>query len=1274
MTFVLVVLAGCGLAASVVAILRHVNTELSAQADSPPKEGSPPADPLKGSRSWKRWVTAAVLVFLVGTTAYKELDRLLAGMHVQGAPSSGLAGVKATSNAAGRAFDTVFEWRLYADVVNPRPGKPGRQYTDALHVAAYALALDTLVIIPSYVLVLTILWLLLRAAERRWRSTGQDAPRAASLAGAHFFWVFFVGAGVLNLIENALTWWIVKIDWGAAQSLADQEAFGFSEVGRGTAASGFLVAMAKVASVSRLILLAVGGLALLLLLFEAMKLKADDFRKALGAVVATRVAFLLLIVLALLFRISDQAFDVIRRWNLKDAIVTPALGLTFAYLVWEIGRRLIHSRAKQQPDWRWPLAGLFVTGVLLLPFYWMPERLRLFAPHGLAVLGGVLVFISLASWAADGHFPWNDVRQILTHPMHDVKVAVRGFRAIVRRARQPDARRHDWTGVHFLVLPQILAVAVVVVLGLATLQASIGELVYAPSIEGGHMARLAGWGLVLVFLPWPIFHFLRKRMDPLPNGQPQATAQASNGLWIVAGLLVVSVLVAVIGGILFWSVWDITVWLGTVGILFVFLILVLAVTGLLTWIADRLRPPSMFDLFNAKRVPLLALLLVWIMVAPHVDFHDYHDVRPLHRDPGSEWATLDDVFTRWGARNVPATAAGVIPLVFVATSGGGIRAAYWTARVMDCLTEQNAPARGARTNPCPGPSARRLGFTLSDRIFAMSGVSGGSLGLAAYAAYLTEKGKDPHRTVDPDWFDSRLGGDYLSPMLGWNLMVQVPRSFLRFSTGMDSAEVLERGWERSWGKSSKLENGLLWTWGHHPEVPLLMFEGTTVADGCRFTSSALHGGLQVAGADCHALLEAGDQPGNPRLREQFLPSTHDLVTFLCRGDDVRLSTGALLSARFPFVSPTGRMASCGGGSITHVVDGGYYDTSGAGALLDTWTALQPLVDRYNRTHAACIAPFFVQIDNGYQQVQVGAGEKRPNELTTQNTTSQATRGAHSSAEEAAAKLLFERPFESGGRVLTNGTKSYTARYASFLTQAHPGIQAPLGWTLSSVARTDLRDQIAQQDNADAVQLVRSWFDNKLTCASLAGRTYESRVFDRSVKATFPTDNWFAADLPHQLSFTTDENGQHESITILDSAISPTDLIAQVNETINNQTQQMDAGPPRTDQFADIGTVPSLIIVNREPPLKPCHIGLLPPVTSAQRPESDTGCGGSTPGATLGLDVAVDEAVFFAAVPVQQGVALITISGPGLSEIEALEPQVASILRSCCLGLGEQAQP
>src|SRR5690606_139802 len=63
----------------------------------------------------------------------------------------------------------------------------------------------------------------------------------------------------------------------------------------------------------------------------------------------------------------------------------------------------------------------------------------------------------------------------------------------------------------------------------------------------------------------------------------------------------------------------------------------------------------------------------------------------------------------------------------------------------------------------------------------------------------------------------------------------------------------------------------------------------------------------------------------------------DVLGLLKPGEDMRLSTAVVLGARFPYVSPAGRIEN------NYFVDGGYFDNSGAGAVhemlqqLTLWT-------------------------------------------------------------------------------------------------------------------------------------------------------------------------------------------------------------------------------------------------------------------------------------------------------------------------------------------------
>jgi hypothetical protein len=63
----------------------------------------------------------------------------------------------------------------------------------------------------------------------------------------------------------------------------------------------------------------------------------------------------------------------------------------------------------------------------------------------------------------------------------------------------------------------------------------------------------------------------------------------------------------------------------------------------------------------------------------------------------------------------------------------------------------------------------------------------------------------------------------------------------------------------------------------------------------------------------------------------------DLINLLPKGKDIRLSTAMILGARFPYISPAGKI-----GSSSYFVDGGYFDNSGTGVVQEMILELQRL--------------------------------------------------------------------------------------------------------------------------------------------------------------------------------------------------------------------------------------------------------------------------------------------------------------------------------------------
>jgi hypothetical protein len=99
----------------------------------------------------------------------------------------------------------------------------------------------------------------------------------------------------------------------------------------------------------------------------------------------------------------------------------------------------------------------------------------------------------------------------------------------------------------------------------------------------------------------------------------------------------------------------------------------------------------------------------------------------------------------------------VRPLFIVATEGGGIRTAYWTATVLGTIQDAD-------------PS-------FADHIFAISGVSGGSLGAAVFDALEAEATPQGEFTKRGQ---AILSQDFLSPAIATMLFPDLIQRFLPF--------------------------------------------------------------------------------------------------------------------------------------------------------------------------------------------------------------------------------------------------------------------------------------------------------------------------------------------------------------------------------------------------------------------------------------------------------------------------------------------------------------
>ena len=320
----------------------------------------------------------------------------------------------------------------------------------------------------------------------------------------------------------------------------------------------------------------------------------------------------------------------------------------------------------------------------------------------------------------------------------------------------------------------------------------------------------------------------------------------------------------------------------------------------------------------------------------------YKRVAPLHAKPDS------------GSRDPRSARDGRIPIFVVATEGGGIRAAYWTAAVLTAIQDSYPE--------------------FDDHLFAVSGVSGGSLGAAVFNAVLAHgwAPADPYEKACPRRDEKKmekeretlryaakkvLSFDALTPALAGMTQPDLAQRFLPFRFP-DREKALEEGWERGWSRTMQgdplFSGGILSALQARPHLPSLFFNGTMVETGDRIITSNCRIHPRQPDTTCATPAQrAGDNP--------LCEFRNAFDSFADLRKDIPFSAAAGMSARFTYISPAGRLPNKGSGDdiAGHVVDGGYFENSGA----VTAAEIVGLIGRIAAQRGWKLDPYVILIDS-----------------------------------------------------------------------------------------------------------------------------------------------------------------------------------------------------------------------------------------------------------------------------------------------------------------------
>lgn len=311
--------------------------------------------------------------------------------------------------------------------------------------------------------------------------------------------------------------------------------------------------------------------------------------------------------------------------------------------------------------------------------------------------------------------------------------------------------------------------------------------------------------------------------------------------------------------------------------------------------------------------PLVVLLFGWTIFCS--SYNDNHQVRFLEENSSQYQpvtrqhpdSILSTYFINWlkqKQKEMPVK-QDTFPVILIAAEGGGIRSAYWTASILSALQQSNS--------------------AFANHVFAISSVSGGSVGASVFTAVLAHSLKNPGNTNINSLSKDVLSEDHLSPLVAKLLYPDMLQKVIPFPVqSFDRAHGLEKSWEKAWERSLSNESynemkaayGSVWEKpGLRYKIPLLLLNTTSVEQGIRGVLSPV------------SLAE---------INNQKIPSIVDLGKLL--HGRIRLRTAAGIGARFPYVTPAA-IIPISEDKAFHVVDGGYFENLGGATLLDVHSVI-----------------------------------------------------------------------------------------------------------------------------------------------------------------------------------------------------------------------------------------------------------------------------------------------------------------------------------------------
>ena len=373
------------------------------------------------------------------------------------------------------------------------------------------------------------------------------------------------------------------------------------------------------------------------------------------------------------------------------------------------------------------------------------------------------------------------------------------------------------------------------------------------------------------------------------------------------------------------------------------------------------------------------------------------------------------------------------PVFFINSYGGGIKATVWTTMALgrlDSLTQVADTSTGIYKKP------------FQHYVFAYSGSSGGTLGFSISCAslYTHYTNNRPNTLLSVAKCKKLFENDYLTPGLICMLGRDILMSAIGGSWYKDRAVIQEETWEKQVATDSinyNLPYVAYWnSAGTEYKIPLLFVNTYDAVSGYK-------------GIIAPVKLNPMDFPATINVQDVIQEMSKSPL-------GLKMSTAAFLSARFPYISPTGNL-----NEKYHFADAGYNENSGAETLMGIVSVFRRAINKLQLDSSSIYKEVdlkFISISNNIKDETVVEKPKVLLELTAPFMGLFHNREGYTKKSDSISKITAIR----------NGYGYYSISPTREKIKSKSWPVLPTGWQISDDALEQMQISINKNKDLHAI--------------------------------------------------------------------------------------------------------------------------------------------------------------------------------------------------------------